>query len=46
MTTFKKMAPFALALALLSALSACNTMEGVGEDVKNAGEWIEEKAKK
>lgn len=34
----------ALALALLFTLSACNTMEGVGRDVKKAGEWIEKKA--
>lgn len=44
MPFFKKMTPFALTLILLASLSACNTMEGVGQDVKKAGEWIEEKA--
>lgn len=35
-----------LTLSFLLLLSACNTMEGVGEDVQKAGQWIEEKAKK
>jgi len=26
------------------ALSACNTVEGMGRDIRNAGQWIEEKA--
>ena len=33
-------------LAGLLALSACNTVEGVGEDIQGAGEVIEEGAKK
>lgn len=24
-------------------LAACNTMEGAGQDIKNAGAWIEKK---
>ena len=32
-------------LATLLALSACNTMEGVGKDVKRAGESIEDAAR-
>jgi predicted small secreted protein len=32
-----------IALALL--VSACNTMEGVGKDIKKAGEKIEKTAK-
>jgi predicted small secreted protein len=27
------------------ALSACNTVEGAGQDIKKAGEWMERKAK-
>jgi predicted small secreted protein len=26
------------------ALSACNTIEGAGQDIKNTGAWIEKKA--
>jgi predicted small secreted protein len=26
------------------ALSACNTVEGAGQDIKKAGEWMERKA--
>jgi len=25
------------------ALAACNTIEGAGQDIKNAGAWIEKK---
>ncbi len=25
-------------------LSACNTIEGAGQDIRNAGAWIEKKA--
>ena len=28
----------------LSALSACNTTKGFGEDVEDSGEWIQDKA--
>ena len=33
-------------LAVLFALSACNTMEGFGKDVEKLGSKIEEKAKR
>lgn len=34
-----------LALFSLGALSACNTMEGLGKDVQKLGGKVEEKAK-
>lgn len=34
-----------LAAALALALSACNTVEGMGKDIKKAGEKIEDTAK-
>lgn len=33
-----------LAAFSLATLSACNTMEGLGKDVKKLGEKVEEKA--
>lgn len=33
-----------LAMFSLSTLSACNTMEGLGKDVKKLGQKVEEKA--
>jgi entericidin A len=33
-----------LALISMGALSACNTMEGLGKDVKKLGEKVEDKA--
>ncbi|GHD51551.1 entericidin A [Marinobacter persicus] len=33
-----------LALVLGTALAGCNTMEGLGKDMKQAGEAIERKA--
>lgn len=33
-----------LALTAMFGLSACNTMEGAGQDIQKAGEKIEEKA--
>jgi entericidin B len=36
-----KMILSALMLMLVFSLSACNTVEGVGKDVKKAGEKIE-----
>lgn len=39
----------AVALAVLLALAGCNTVEGIGRDIKKAGEAIEgagEKGKK
>ena len=40
---FKTLAALLAALALLAG---CNTIEGVGKDVKKAGSTIEEAAKK
>ena len=34
-----------LVLGLLMSLAACNTMQGMGKDIKKAGEKIEETAK-
>lgn len=31
-------------LALPVLISACNTIEGAGQDIKNTGAWIERKA--
>ncbi len=36
----------AAALVAAFALSACNTMQGVGQDVQKAGAAVEEAAKK
>ena len=33
-----------LALFSIATLSACNTMEGLGKDVKKLGEKVEDKA--
>lgn len=34
-----------LAIGLLVfSLSACETMKGLGKDVEDAGEWVQEKA--
>ncbi|GAB3510414.1 entericidin A/B family lipoprotein [Pseudoxanthomonas daejeonensis] len=33
-----------LAMFSLATLSACNTMEGLGKDVKKLGQKVEEKA--
>lgn len=33
-------------LAAVAALTACNTMQGVGKDVKKAGESLENAAKR
>jgi predicted small secreted protein len=29
---------------LLVGLTACETMKGLGKDVEDAGEWVQEKA--
>jgi predicted small secreted protein len=34
-----------VAVVMLLALSACNTVEGIGKDVKKGGEAIEKAAK-
>jgi len=41
-----KMKNLLLVAAALFVLSACNTMDGLGKDIKKAGESIEEAAKK
>ena len=34
-----------MAIAIFTiTLSACQTMKGLGEDVEDAGEWVQEKA--
>lgn len=34
-----------LAVAMMVfTLSACETMKGLGKDVENAGEWVQDKA--
>jgi predicted small secreted protein len=38
------MAVAMLALFSIATLSACNTMEGLGKDVKKLGEKVEDKA--
>ncbi|MEK8048989.1 entericidin A/B family lipoprotein [Ideonella sp. DXS22W] len=40
------MTRFILLLAAVLSLSACNTIKGVGQDIKKAGETIEGAAKK
>jgi predicted small secreted protein len=37
---------FVLIMAVLPMLAACNTMEGVGEDVKHGGKKLEDSASK
>lgn len=41
----KKLVAALLTLSFVLALSACNTIEGVGKDVKKAGEKVEDAAK-
>ncbi|MDZ7810655.1 MAG: entericidin A/B family lipoprotein [Arhodomonas sp.] len=40
---FRRLAALALVIGLLGA-AGCNTMEGVGKDIKGAGEAIEREA--
>jgi predicted small secreted protein len=35
-----------IALSFSILLSACNTVQGVGEDIKGAGEWTADSAEK
>ena len=42
----KTLIALVLTLAAVLGLSACNTMEGIGKDVKKAGSTIEDAAKK
>ncbi len=41
----KKLILAAVTLALLPGLAACNTIEGIGKDVKAGGEVVEETAR-
>lgn len=41
-----KIALFSLVLALTFTLAACNTVEGVGKDVKKVGDKIEKAGEK
>lgn len=46
MTTFKTLISVAVAAGIASiSLSGCNTMEGMGKDIKKAGEKVESVAK-
>jgi predicted small secreted protein len=40
------MLPFAIALVTAAAITGCNTVEGVGKDLKAAGQKIEGAASK
>lgn len=40
----KKIVAALFAVALIPALSACNTIKGIGKDVKAGGEAVEEVA--
>ncbi|HAY05992.1 MAG TPA: entericidin A/B family lipoprotein [Hyphomonas sp.] len=40
----KKFAAIALVAALIPALAACNTVKGIGKDVKAGGQAVEEVA--
>lgn len=42
----KKTALYSLAILVAFLLSACNTVQGIGQDVKKAGSVIEDAAKK
>jgi entericidin B len=44
LSKFKLLPVFVVALFSLSALSACNTVEGAGEDIEAAGDKIEDSA--
>ena len=41
----KRLSSLVLGAMLFVSLNACNTMEGVGKDIKKAGEKIEKTAK-
>jgi len=41
---FKLIARISFALVALSFLAACNTMEGLGEDMQSGGKKLENKA--
>ena len=43
--TLKPVSLVALAMAFALGLSACNTMEGVGEDIEEGGDAIKDEAR-
>ena len=43
--TMKLVAIFAAAIALVAATSACNTIEGIGQDIESVGETVAEEAR-
>ncbi len=43
---YRRIAHSALLALSLVVLAACNTIEGAGEDIKGAGEWTAESARK
>ena len=42
----KKLSLICLTVLTFTALSACNTMQGLGKDVKNVGQSVENAASK
>ncbi len=40
----KKILTVLVMALMVFTLSACETMKGVGKDVEDAGEWVQEKA--
>ena len=44
--TFSRLGTMSLAACAVLVLTACNTMEGFGQDMKNAGQSIENAAAK
>ena len=43
-TSLRALAATLLIVLPALMLSACNTIEGAGQDIKNTGAWIEKKA--
>ena len=41
----KKILAWAIMLGFMAALSACNTIEGMGKDVSSGGDHVEDAAK-
>lgn len=39
-----KLLKFCMLLLPLLTAAACNTVQGAGQDIRNAGAWIEKKA--
>jgi len=45
MALFRKFTPL-IAAAMLGLLAACNTMEGLGQDIERGGENLQDSAQK